>query len=179
VLLAALRGSVAHLAGFSVYGVALVLTYAASTLYHNARHPRWRRLFRILDHAAIYLLIAGTYTPVVLAYLAGFWGWMLLGAVWVLAVVGVVFKLFFTGRHERLALALYLGMGWLALVAVRPLLVAAPLPAVLLLVAGGLFYTAGVVFYRWERLPYHHAVWHLFVLGGSVCHFIAVAAYTW
>jgi hemolysin III len=179
VLMAALRGTALHLAGFGVFGGALVLTYGASTLYHAVHRPRWRRLFRVLDHAAIYLLIAGTYTPVVLIHLDGALRWALLGTVWALAAAGVVFKVFYTGRYARLSLAFYLAMGWLGLVAARPILEAVPLPAVLWLAAGGVLYTAGVAFFVWERLPYHHAVWHLFVLAGSVCHFVAVAAYAW
>ena len=179
VLLAMLNGTALHVAAFGVYGAALVLTYGASTLYHTARRPHWRRAFRVLDHASIYVLIAGTYTPIVLLHLAGAWRWSLLGAVWTLAVAGVVFKLFHTGRYQRLSLALYLGMGWLAVVAAQPLLASVPMGAVVWLIVGGVLYTGGIVFFVWERLPYNHAVWHLFVLSGSACHFVAVARYAW
>jgi hemolysin III len=178
-ILAYLHGSPLHLAGFGVYGGALVLAYAASTLYHGARKPRLRRRFRVLDHAAIYVLIAGTYTPIVLFFVEGFWRGVVLGAVWALAVLGVVFKLWYTGRYPRVSLAFYLAMGWGVVLAPRQILDAVPFPVLLWLLAGGLFYTVGAVFYRWERVPYNHVVWHLFVLGGSVCHFVAVAAYAW
>jgi hemolysin III len=178
-ILAYLRGTPLHLAGFGVYGGALVLAYAASTLYHHARKPRLRRRFRVLDHVAIYLLIAGTYTPVVLLFVEGFWRWAILGAVWALAALGAAFKLYYTGRYPRVSLAFYLAMGWGIVLAPRPILDALPLPVLLWLLAGGLLYTVGAVFYRWERVPYNHVVWHLFVLGGSVCHFVAIAAYAW
>ncbi len=179
IVLGALRGSAVHVVGFTVYGSSLVLVYATSTLYHAFQRPRLKHVFRILDHGAIYLLIAGTYTPVMLLSLNGPWGWTLLGLVWTLAVFGCVFKLFFVGRFEGFSTVLYLVMGWLVVLVLKPLVASVPTVALLWLVAGGLSYTVGVVFFVWERLPYNHAVWHLFVIGGSVCHYVAILLYVW
>jgi len=179
ITLAALNGTALHITAFSIYGGTLVLLYAASTLYHASRHPRTKHVLRVLDHAAIYLLIAGSYTPFALLSLDGWVSVVLLTAVWSLALVGCVFKLFFTGRFERLSLAIYLGMGWLAVVVAKPVMDALPLAALALLVAGGILYTAGVLFYAWQRLPYNHAIWHVFVLAASICHFAAIAWFAW
>ncbi len=166
-------------ARFSVaaFGLSLVGLYTASTLYHLARRPAVKHRLRVLDHAAIYLLIAGSYTPFTLISLGGRWGWVLFAAVWTMAVAGVGFKLRFTGRFDRLSTALYLAMGWLVILAARPMATALPTGALALLVAGGLAYSLGVIFYRLHRLPYSHAVWHLFVLAGSLCHLAAVLRY--
>jgi len=172
--LAALRGSTLHLAACALYGATLVLLYAASTCYHGARRPRLKRALRVLDHAAIYLVIAGTYTPFTLLALRGAWGWGLFCAVWVLALAGVVYKLLFLGRSPRLSTALYLAMGWMAVIAARPLLAAVGRAGAAWILAGGLLYTAGVWFFARDHLPYRHAIWHLFVLGGSACHYVAV-----
>lgn len=171
---ALLRGTAMHILGCSIYGATLVCLYAASTLYHAMLSPRIKRALRIFDHSAIYLLIAGTYTPFLLLYLRGPWGWSLFGVVWGLAFAGIVFKFWFVGHFEYLSTALYLLMGWLVIVAAKPLLTHVPTPTLLWLLAGGVFYTSGVLFYAWKRLPYSHAVWHLFVLAGSVCHYCAV-----
>ncbi len=158
----------------AVFGATLVLLYTASTVYHAVREPRVKARLRVLDHCAIYLLIAGTYTPFTLVGLRGGWGWSLFGVVWGLAVAGVVFKLFFIERFHRLSTALYVGMGWMIVVAAVPM-VQRLTPATLgWLAVGGLAYTAGTFFYHGRR-PYAHAVWHLFVIAGSVCHFAAVA----
>ena len=159
----------------SVFVASLVLLYGASTLYHAARHPRIRSRLKVLDHCAIFLLIAGTYTPFTLVALRGSWGWSLFGVIWGLAVMGIIFKLFFTGCYKFLSTATYIGMGWLVLVAFIPLVQALTPAALGWLIAGGVLYTAGTIFYHNERVPYSHAVWHVFVLGGSVCHFAAVA----
>jgi hemolysin III len=172
--LAALHGSALHIAACAVYGVTLVGLYAASTLYHSCREPRRKRVYRVADHCAIYLLIAGSYTPLTLISLPAGWGWSLFTVVWGLAVVGILYKLFLFGRYPRLSLALYLLMGWVAVFAIQPILTHVPPPGVLLLIAGGLLYTSGVWFYLRDHLPYRHAVWHLFVLGGSICHYFAV-----
>ena len=153
-----------------------MLLYGASTLYHALPAPRWKRCLRVFDHAAIFLLIAGTYTPFMLVSLRGPWGWSLFGVVWALAVAGIVLKVFFTGRFRLLSTLIYLFMGWLVLIAIKPLVEALPHGSLVLLFAGGAAYSAGTVFYVWKRLPYHHAVWHLFVLAGSICHFFAVFA---
>lgn len=173
IVLSALRGDAWSIVGTSIFGATLVVLYAASTLYHASRSAKARARLQVFDHCAIYLLIAGTYTPFTLVGLRGGWGWALFGVIWGLAVAGVVFKLFFTGRFPRLSTGIYLGMGWLVLVAAVPMVRLLPATALAWLVAGGLAYTAGTAFYH-SRRRYAHAVWHLFVLAGSVCHFVAV-----
>ena len=174
---ATLHGDLWHIVSVSIYGATLVLLYTASTLYHSIPHPRAKQVLQSIDHASIYLLIAGTYTPVTLTTLRGGWGFTLFGIVWGLALVGVLLEAFAKKRLRVVSLVLYLGLGWLAAVAVKPLFERVPLGGLALLLAGGLAYTAGVGFYVWRKLPYHHAVWHVFVLIGSVCHFFAVLLY--
>jgi hemolysin III len=174
---ATLYGETVHIVGAAIFGATLVLMYAASTLYHSIPLPRAKKVLRIIDHSTIYLLIAGTYTPLTLVTLNGTVGWTLFTIVWALALVGVVFKIFATGRFERLSLAIYLGMGWCVLLAIKPLLRELPTGGLVLLVAGGLAYSGGVAFYVWERLRYHHAIWHAFVLAGSVLQYFAVLFY--
>ena len=176
VILAAMRGTALHVVTCAVYGVSLVLLYLSSTLYHALTNRRAKYVFRVLDHASIYVLIAGTYTPFTLVTLRGAWGWGLFGAVWTLGVAGIVFKCFATGRLHGLSTFVYIVMGWIAVVAVRPLLQALPWAGFLWLLAGGLFYTLGVVFFA-LRKRYAHMIWHLFVLAGSLCHFLAVYRY--
>lgn len=176
ITLAALHGDRWQLAGAIVFGFCLLLLYLASTLYHAATRPAAKARMKVLDHCAIYLLIAGTYTPFTLISLRGPWGWGLFAAVWTLAIAGVVFKLFYAGRFRLLSTALYVAMGWIVLVALRPLLAAVDDWTFGWLLAGGVLYTLGTVFYHRPSLPYSHAVWHLFVVAGSVCHYIAVAA---
>lgn len=177
-LLVALRtGDPWHIVACSVYGVTLILLYLASTLYHSIPSPGAKRVLRVLDHSAIYLLIAGTYTPFTLISLRGGWGWTLFGLVWGMAVLGIALKIVAIGRFRWLSMVLYLGMGWLVLIALEPLLRAVSPGGVRLLFFGGLSYTLGTLFYGWRRLPYHHAVWHAFVLAGSVLHFFAVLLY--
>jgi len=170
-----LRGTAWHIVSAAIFGATLVLLYTASTLYHSFRDERTKRLLRKLDHAGIFLLIAGTYTPFALVSLRGPWGWSLFGVTWGLAVAGVALKFWFTGRFHGLSTGIYIGMGWLVVIAARPMLASVPAAGLWLLLAGGLCYTGGTVFYLWERLPYHHAIWHVFVLAGSVCHFFAVS----
>ncbi|WP_223846204.1 PAQR family membrane homeostasis protein TrhA [Wenzhouxiangella sp. AB-CW3] len=176
ITLAAIYAGAREVVSVSVFVASLVLLYSASTLYHAARHPRVRSRLKVLDHCAIFLLIAGTYTPFTVVALQGSWGWSLFGVIWGMALLGIIFKLFFTGRFKALSTATYVGMGWLVLVAFVPLVQALTPAALAWLIAGGILYTAGTVFYHNERIPYSHAVWHLFVLGGSICHFAAVAA---
>ncbi|WP_005035623.1 PAQR family membrane homeostasis protein TrhA [Holophaga foetida] len=176
-LMAARRGTSWHIISVAVFGACLVLLYLMSTLYHASRNPRAKPFLRILDHSAIFLLIAGTYTPFCLVTLRGPWGWSILGANWGLAVLGVTLKALFGPRHPRLSLAIYLAMGWFMVVAIVPLLHALPRPGLLWLFGGGLCYTGGVVFYVWRSLRYNHAIWHLFVLAGSACHVAAVAGW--
>src|SRR3954454_6347115 len=161
----------------AVYGVTLILLYLASTLYHGIPHTGAKRILRVLDHSAIYLLIAGTYTPFTLVSLRGPWGWTLFGLIWGLAILGIVLKVAAIGRFRGLSLALYLGMGWLVVIALRPLTAALAQGGMVLLVLGGISYTSGVAFSVGRRLPYHHAVWHAFVLAGSVFHFFAILLY--
>ncbi|BCA79692.1 hemolysin III family protein [Desulfuromonas sp. AOP6] len=161
----------------AIYGTGLVTFYTLSTLYHTVRTPGVRYVFRILDHASIFLMIAGTYTPFTLVSLNGAWGWSLFGTVWGLALVGMTFKAFMPHRLRIVAPLLYIGLGWLVIIAIKPLLVAVPLPGVLLLVAGGVAYTLGVLFYAIERIPFNHAIWHLFVLAGSFLHYLAIYLY--
>jgi hemolysin III len=176
VVVAALRGTASHVVGCAIFGSSLILLYLASTLYHALPNGRAKRVFRILDHSTIYVLIAGSYTPFTLVTLRGAWGWWIFGAVWTMAVLGIVFKCFLTGRLNVLSTAAYVAMGWIAVVAVRPLLRALPWHGFLWLLAGGLFYTLGVAFFAW-RWKFAHFVWHLFVLAGSICHFFAVYWY--
>lgn len=174
---AALYGEARHIVACSVFGATLILMYTASTLYHSIPLPRAKKVLRIIDHSTIYLLIAGTYTPLTLVTLTGSVGWALFATVWSLALVGVIFKVFSTGRFEKLSLAIYLAMGWCVLLAAKPLLRTLDTGGLVLLVAGGLAYSGGVAFYLWERLRYHHAIWHAFVLAGSVLQYFAVLFY--
>jgi len=177
IVVASLRGDAWHVVSVSIYGSTLVLLYAASTLYHAITTPRAKETLRVLDHSAIYLLIAGTYTPFTLVNLRGGWGWALFGVVWGLATLGVVLEATAGGRIKSLSLVLYIGLGWLVAVAVKPLLESVAAGGLVLLLLGGVAYTGGVVFYGWRGLHFHHAVWHVFVLAGSVCHFFAVLLY--
>jgi hemolysin III len=177
VTLSVLNGSAWHVAGCTTFGVTLVMLYAASTLYHSLRTPRFKRVLKILDHAAIYLLIAGTYTPFTLVNLRGFWGWTLFGLVWSMSAFGILWKLFHVDRFQIVSTILYLAMGWVAVIAIKPLLAAVPTAGILWLLAGGLFYTVGVLFFAWKRIPYNHAIWHVFVMAGSICHYFAVLFY--
>jgi hemolysin III len=174
---AALHGTTLHVISFAVYGGCLFLLHLSSTLYHALRPPRAKRVFRVFDHCSIYLLIAGTYTPFLLLSLWGRWGLTLLVAIWTLAVAGVVFKSLFIGRLKRASVVLYVLMGWMIVVAAREAWIRVPHAAIGYVAAGGLLYTAGVAFYAWKKLPYNHAIWHLFVLGGSVCHYVGILLY--
>lgn len=176
VYLGAVRGEVLHVASAGLYGATLVALYAASTLYHAFRRPGVKRVLRVLDHCAIYLLIAGTYTPFVLVGLGGRWGWVLFCVIWAMAAAGIVFKVFATGRFAVVSTAAYVAMGWLGVVAIGPLVRALPGVALVWLLAGGVAYTAGTFFYH-RKVPYSHALWHVFVLLGSVCHFVAIGLY--
>ncbi|QIN83534.1 hemolysin III family protein [Rubrobacter tropicus] len=176
VYLGVVRDEALHVATAGVYGATLVALYAASTLYHAFRRPGVKRVLRVLDHCAIYLLIAGTYTPFVLVGLGGGWGWTLFGLVWAMAVAGIVFKVFATGRFAVMSTVAYVAMGWLGVVALKPLIEALSPGALVWLLAGGISYTAGTLFYH-RKIPYSHALWHVFVLLGSVCHFVAIALY--
>ena len=177
VVFSSLRGEVWKIVSFSIYGATLIILYTASTLYHSFRSPKVKCIFRIIDHVSIYLLIAGTYTPFTLVNLRGPWGWSLFGTIWGLAIVGIIFKIVFFGKYEILSTIIYLGMGWIAIVAIKPMIAIFPTMGLWWIVIGGLFYSLGVIFFVWEKLPFNHAIWHLFVLGGSVSHFIAMILY--
>jgi len=177
-VLAAMKGGSAHfLVGVSVFGGTMVLLYLASTLYHSLTHEAAKRLFRLFDHSAIFLLIAGTYTPFALGVLRGPWGWSLLAIVWALAIVGIILKIRKRTRHSRISIVLYVIMGWLAVVAVKPIVMLIPAPGILLILAGGLAYTGGLAFFAAHRIRYNHFIWHLFVIAGTTCHFFAVLWY--
>jgi hemolysin III len=172
-----LWGTTWHIVGCSVFGTTLVLLYLASTLYHSIPHPGAKRVLQVVDHVAIFLLIAGTYTPFTLVNMRGPWGWALFGIIWGLAVFGIAFQTTLLSRWRVACVPLYIIMGWTALIASKTLIVAVAPGGLLLLLLGGIAYTVGVAFYAWQALPYHHAIWHLFVLAGSVLHFLAVLFY--
>lgn len=177
VLAAVRRGDAAGILGASVFVMTMVLLYLASTLYHALPRNRAKRVFQILDHGAIYLLIAGTYTPFTLGVLRGTWGWTLLWLVWGLAIAGVVLKAAGGVRYPVVSTCVYLAMGWLVLIAIKPLWLGVPPWGLFWLLAGGIAYTTGVVFFAARHVRYSHLVWHLFVMAGTTCHFIAVLFY--
>ncbi|WP_284639728.1 PAQR family membrane homeostasis protein TrhA [Paenibacillus silviterrae] len=170
-------GDLWRIVSSTVFGVTLILLYVSSTLLHSARTDKWIDLFEIMDHAAIYLLIAGTYTPFLLVTLHGTLGWSLFAVIWGLALIGVIFKLFYVKRFPVLSTLFYIAMGWMILFAIRPLYEQLPQGGLFWLVMGGVLYTFGTLFYLWRRVPYHHAIWHTFVLAGSVCHFVTIFFY--
>jgi hemolysin III len=176
-VMASLNGGIWHVVSFSIYGSSLVLLYLASTLYHSFRNERIKYVLKIVDHAAIYLLIAGTYTPFTLVSLHGSLGWTVFGVTWGLAVIGIVFKVFFVRRFKLFSTLCYIFMGWLVLIVIKPLAAALPIMGLYWLIGGGIFYTVGALFYLARQLPYNHTVWHLFVLAGSFAHFVAVFKY--
>jgi hemolysin III len=171
---ASVFGTALHVVSCAIYGASLILMYTASTLYHSIPLPRAKAVLRRLDHSAIFLLIAGTYTPFTLVLLAGALGWTLCVLVWSLALFGILMQKTLIRQKGYVTALPYIGLGWLAVVGLRPLMEKAPQEAVLLLLAGGLAYTVGVIFFVWKRMPYNHAIWHLFVMAGSAFHFFAV-----
>jgi hemolysin III len=177
-VLSAMRvGSTHFMVGASVFGATMVLLYLASTLYHAIAHEQTKRLCRLFDHSAIFLLIAGTYTPFTLGVLRGTWGWTLLAIVWFLALAGIVVKALPRTRHSWISMVLYLVMGWLAIVAIKPIWQLVPVPGILLILAGGIAYTGGLAFFAARSLRYAHFIWHLFVIAGTTFHFFAVLWY--
>ncbi len=177
VVFASLHGNAWHIVSCSIFGGTLLLLYLSSTLYHSIPSPKIKRLLRVFDHSAIYLLIAGTYTPFTLVNLRGPWGWSLFGIVWGIALLGIILKLTPYAQLRGVSTTLYLIMGWTVIIAIKPMLAVLAPTGFTLLLLGGLAYTFGVIFYAWKRLPYGHAIWHLFVLAGSCCHFFAVFYY--
>ncbi len=171
------QGDSYRVAGCAIYGTCLVALYAGSTIYHAVHHDHWKRRLQVVDHVCIYLLIAGTYTPFLLTLMRGPWGWSLLALVWGLAAIGIAAKVGLGCQWEFLSTFGYVALGWIALVAVKPILATVPVGGMVLLAAGGITYTVGVIFYVYDSTPFFHAVWHLFVMAGSVCHFVAVVLY--
>jgi len=175
---AGIYGNIWYIVSVSIYGSTMILLYTASTLYHSIQYPRVKRILRILDHSAIYLFIAGTYTPFTLVTLRdGQWGWWLFGVIWGFALLGVVLQLSIMKRWPAVSLCLYIGMGWAIVLAIKPLIVSLDTGGIVFLILGGLAYTIGIIFYGWDKLKFNHAIWHLFVLTGSILHFFAVLFY--
>jgi hemolysin III len=177
VVFATIYGNVWHVVSFSIYGSTLVLLYLASTLYHAIQAPEAKRILRLIDHSAIYLLIAGTYTPFTLVTLQGVHGWVMFGIIWGLALLGILYKIFFINRHAVISTLFYLLMGWLIVFSIGDLFRGLSTGGIVFLGAGGLSYTLGMIFYAGRERLLMHAIWHLFVLGGSICHFFAILFY--
>lgn len=171
------RGTPWHIVSFSIFGASMILLYLFSTLLHSFKPSKAKNLFAVLDHSAIYILIAGTYTPFMLVSVRGALGWTLFGIVWGLAVAGVVFKCYFVDRYQVVSTLFYLVMGWLVIIAVKPLYFSLSGAGFSLLLAGGILYSIGAIFYVWNKLPYNHAIWHLFVLAGSGCMYFCILLY--
>jgi hemolysin III len=177
VVLAVSNRNTYQIISFSIYGASLVILYLASTLYHGFQHPRVKRVFKVFDHASIYLLIAGTYTPFLLVSLRSTLGWTLLAVIWGIAILGVGFKALFIDRFQKISVLVYILMGWLSVVLIKEMMVNIPPGGLILIALGGFLYTVGVIFYALQKIPYMHVVWHFFVLGGSICHYFAVLLY--
>lgn len=177
VAFASIRGDIWRIVSFSIYGFTLFFLYLSSTLYHSVFHEKTKRVLRKFDHISIFLLIAGSYTPITLVSMKGAWGWTLFGVIWFLAVGGIILNVVSLEKMKYLSLLLYVGMGWLIIVAVKPMLVMLPEGLFSWLLMGGLLYTSGVIFYLWKRLPFNHGIWHLFVLGGSTAHYFGFLIY--
>ncbi len=174
---ASIYGNAWHVVSCTIYGSTLVFLYTASTLYHSIQLDKAKSVFRVLDHATIFLLIAGTYTPFTLVNLRGPWGWSLFGVIWGLAVIGILFQTTMLRKGAMVSVAFYVAMGWVVLVAIKPMLSFVDTGGLVLLLLGGVAYTIGVLFYAWRQMPYNHAVWHVFVLAGSAFHFFAILLY--
>lgn len=174
---ASIRGDAWHIASCSIFGSTLILLYVASTLYHSIPLPKIKGILRQIDHSAIYLLIAGTYTPFMLVNLRGPWGWSLFGTIWGIAVAGILLKTTSFGRLPGISLGFYVAMSWIVIIAIKPMLAVLDKGGLELLLLGGLTYSAGIIFYAWKKLPYSHAIWHLFVMAGSCLHFFAILFY--
>ena len=177
IVFSSIYGNSSHIISCTIFGFTLVLLYTTSTLYHSFQKPNLKHVFKILDHSCIYVLIAGTYTPFLLVTIRGVVGWSMFALVWSLTVIGVLFKIFFVHRFNIISTIAYILMGWLVIFAIKPLFQSLPRDGLALLICGGLAYTLGTIFYAWGKLPFNHAIWHLFVLTGSVCHFCAVMFY--
>ena len=170
-------GDTMHLVSFSIFGASMILLYAASTFYHSAKSDRWRYWLNILDHSCIYVLIAGTYTPFALVTLNGWIGWTLFIIIWLLAVSGIIFKLFYIGKFQTFSTIMYVVMGWIMVTVFKPLLLTLSIPGVILLFGGGILYTIGAILFSLDKIKFNHAIFHMFVLAGTFCHFIAIYYY--
>ena len=177
IVVACIRSSIWHIVSFSIFGVGMILVYTSSTLFHSFKNVKVKSILNIIDHSAVYILIAATYTPFTLVTLRGPWGWSIFGVVWGAAIAGIILKVFFIGRYRILSTLLYVAIGWVLLFAIRQLYLNLPTPGFWLLLAGCFTYSIGVVFFLWRKLPFGHSIWHLFVLGGTICHFFAIILY--
>ncbi|PAD31949.1 PAQR family membrane homeostasis protein TrhA [Paenibacillus sp. 7523-1] len=177
IVFSSMKGTAWHVVSFTIYGITMLLLYTSSTLVHAWKDGKMKDLFEIFDHSSIYLFIAGSYTPLLFIAVRGTLGWTLFGVIWGIALFGVIFKAFFTKRFLFMSTIFYIAMGWLIVIAWQPLMAVIPTGGIVLLVAGGLMYTLGTLFYVWRGFPYHHAIWHLFVLAGSILHFFMVLLY--
>ncbi|MCM3131949.1 hemolysin III family protein [Paenibacillus polysaccharolyticus] len=177
IVFSSMKGTAWHVVSFTIYGITMLMLYTNSTLVHALKEGKAKDLFEFFDHSSIYLFIAGTYTPFLFVAVRGTLGWTLFGVIWGIALAGVIFKAFFTKKFLFMSTIFYIAMGWLIVIAWQPLVSAIPTGGIVLLVAGGLMYTLGTLFYVWRGFPFHHAIWHLFVLAGSILHFFAVLIY--
>ncbi len=177
VVFSAMDGTALSVTSSAIFGAALIILYGSSTLYHAITHTKVKKIFQQLDHASIYVLIAGTYTPITLLTLKGAWGWSIFGVIWTAALLGISLKMIYPNRFETFSLILYVIMGWMIVIAIQPLLGSMESGGLWLLLAGGLSYTFGVIFYVWDNLAFNHAIWHLFVLGGSILHYFMILFY--
>jgi hemolysin III len=177
VAFASINGSALLITSSAIFGATLIIAYSSSTLYHAITNEKAKQIFRQFDHASIYLLIAGTYTPIVLVSLGGVWGWSIFSVIWATAIFGIILKFVYPKRFKKLSVILYLIMGWFVVIAIKELMQNMDSGGLWLMLIGGLFYSVGVIFYVWKSLPYNHAIWHLFVLAGSISHYFMVLWY--
>ena len=177
VVMAAQTGDATKIVSFAIFGTSMILLYASSTLYHAFTHKKVKQVFQYADHIAIFILIAGTYTPIALILLHGAWGWTLFGLAWGLAIAGIIYEVVFMNKYKWVSISIYLGMGWIAAVAIKPLMETMPFGLFLWVLAGGLFYTFGSIFYLADKVKFFHFVWHLFVIAGTLCHFFGLIFY--
>lgn len=168
------KGGIWEQVSFGLFGITMLIVFLASTIYHTIRTPKWKRIFQTIDQSAIFLLITGSYAPFCLVSMRGVWGWSILSVVWALAITGICLKFYFKNRMIKPFVLLYVLMGWLCLIAIQEMMEKIPEFSLLFIVVGGGFYMLGIIFYLWEKLPYNHAIWHLFVIGGCASHYVAV-----
>lgn len=177
VVFASIHGTAWHIVSFSIFGTGMIMVYTSSTLFHAIRDIKIKSTLNIVDHSSVFILIAATYTPFTLVSIRGPWGWSIFGVIWTAAITGIILKFFFIGKNRKLSALLYVAMGWMMLIAIKPLYNSLPTPGFWLLLSGCFTYSIGVIFYLWRKLPFGHSIWHLFVLGGTICHFFAVILY--